>query len=836
MRIAVLLSLALMFGVMSMSAMAQESARGSDIVTSTPEAAIVTEFADVEASSEMGPDAKFLRRDGDNLQSPQQTEQFKLRQEALKQRLAGKGKGKIHEVAKGQYVELGLERTDRIFVIIVEYGVNVGIATPALSSVPGPLHNQIPEPNRAMDNNTIWQADYNSDHYRDLYNRQMVEYYRAQSSGRYTLHGEVTEWVKVPFNGPRYGANAMGDPGAWTLIADAINTWTQDQLASGKTIEEITAYLQTFDTWDRYDYDKDGNFDEPDGYIDHFQIVHAGAGEETGGGALGTDAIWSHRWFAWYNLRGASGVGPAYNKYGGVEFGGGWGANPAGTTTGSSGAAVGPTRANVTNAYPVASTGVWVGDYTVQPENGGLGVFSHEFGHDLGLPDHYDTNSGSNSAGYWNLMASGSYLGDGTVDIGSRPGDMIAWDKLQLGWLNYDLAFAGNFSSHRIGPAETNTKAAQGVVVVLPPDKNVFYLYSPAVGSLAYGTKAWWGGKGDLIDTTMVRQVTVPAAPAIMTMQLNYQIESNWDYAYVSVSTDGGTTWTNLAGTYLNPAGVQSALTTNSNPNGPNLGNGITGTTNGAWRLASFSMSVYAGQTVLIRLRYKTDEYTNLKGIMADEITLGTFYDGAEGENTGWTFNGFKVTSGVESSNAAHYYIAEFRQYRMYDKGLQTGPYTFGYAALPDMVAHFPYQDGLLITYWDTAETNDNTSLHPGEGRSLPIDAHPGPLVRTAKWPDGSPLVSAWSATFQTYDSTFGLEPTDPLALPFRGSFSGTLVQFWQEHPSLPGVPVFNDLTQFWSPVTPAANVIVPKTGTIIRVVNTNAHDSFMQVHVDSAQ
>ena len=36
------------------------------------------------------------------------------------------------------------------------------------------------------------------------------------------------------------------------------------------TPAEIDAYLSQFDVWDRYDQDGDGNFDEPDGYIDHF--------------------------------------------------------------------------------------------------------------------------------------------------------------------------------------------------------------------------------------------------------------------------------------------------------------------------------------------------------------------------------------------------------------------------------------------------------------------------------------------------------------------------------------------------------------------------------------
>ncbi len=46
--------------------------------------------------------------------------------------------------------------------------------------------------------------------------------------------------------------------------------------AGGKTAAEIDAYLSQFDVWDRYDFNGNGNFDEPDGYIDTFQSVHAG--------------------------------------------------------------------------------------------------------------------------------------------------------------------------------------------------------------------------------------------------------------------------------------------------------------------------------------------------------------------------------------------------------------------------------------------------------------------------------------------------------------------------------------------------------------------------------
>ncbi len=126
-----------------------------------------------------------------------------------------------------------------------------------------------------------------------MYFNRMKKFYEQQSSGHYSIDGAVTDWVKVPFNEARYGRDYCGDitcSNTWFLVRDALAIWTQDQLDSGKTMEEIQAYLKTFDHQDRYDFDGDGNFEEPDGYIDHFQIVHAGGDQADGDPEYGSDA------------------------------------------------------------------------------------------------------------------------------------------------------------------------------------------------------------------------------------------------------------------------------------------------------------------------------------------------------------------------------------------------------------------------------------------------------------------------------------------------------------------------------------------------------------------
>ena len=63
-----------------------------------------------------------------------------------------------------------------------------------------------------------------------------------------------------------------------------------------------------------------------------------------------------------------------------------------------------------------------------------MGLYAHEFGHILGLPDLYDrddTNGDSEGIGEWCLMASGNWLGW----YGDTPAHMSAWCKIQMGWI-----------------------------------------------------------------------------------------------------------------------------------------------------------------------------------------------------------------------------------------------------------------------------------------------------------------------------------------------------------------------------------------------------------------
>ncbi|KGN41073.1 hypothetical protein N801_09395 [Knoellia aerolata DSM 18566] len=506
-----------------------------------------------------------------------------------------KGRGRSVEVAPGQWAQYGLQSTDSILTFLIEFGDQVDPRFPAAGA--GPVHNAIPQPDRAVDNTTYWVDDFDREHFQDMFfgpGESMSSLYREMSSGRYTVKGDTSEWVTVPWNSASYG-QTESQADMTRFIQDGASAWYEHQKSIGTSEAQIAAYLAEFDQWDRYDHDRDGVFTEPDGYIDHFQAVHAGEGEEAG---APESTIWSHRW----SVGQRSGGGPEWNRNGGVQIG---------------------------------QTGFWIRDYTTEPENGGLGVFAHEFGHDLGLPDLYDTSGGENGTGFWTLMSSGSWLGHGQDSIGTTPDHMGAWEKLQLGWLDHATVAHDEEATVVLGPSAHATKKQQALVVTLPKDAN----------------------------------------------------------------------------------------------------------------------------------------------------------------------------------GRDRFYIAENRQYVGYDATLRTGPYNFGWPlSRPDWVEHFPYQDGLLVSYWNTAVSNNNTRTHPGTGRVLPVDARPAAL----RWSDDTVARNR----IQSFDATFGVEPTDPISLHRETSAGMTTLDVPVRAP----VPVFDDSdpNRYYDAANPMGSVKVAGAGVTLRVVQSN--------------
>ncbi|MBZ0254080.1 MAG: M6 family metalloprotease domain-containing protein, partial [Candidatus Methylomirabilis sp.] len=235
--------------------------------------------------------------------------------------------------------------------------------------------------------------------------------------------GAVTDWATAPQNDAYY----EGSAGCNGL----------DTACGAKTGQLLQATLQAHDAAVNFGlYDNDGpdglpNSGDDDGYVDFVAFVHPEIG-----GECGNNNLWSHRW----TLTG-------------------WGI-PSYTT----------------NDARAGGGGIRVLDYVLQPARGcgggmiEIGVFCHEFGHAFGLPDFYDTDGSSEGAGEWEIMASGSYGGDGNQP--EKPAHMSAWSKAFLGWLT-PTTIASSQNGVAVPRAETSAFALK--IPFAPPVTTLEY-------------------------------------------------------------------------------------------------------------------------------------------------------------------------------------------------------------------------------------------------------------------------------------------------------------------------------------------------------------------------
>ena len=387
------------------------------------------------APSVSDPDAATTSRP-DNLPNPFAEQAAAQRADAVDKLLKGqatletRGGQRVIKVAKNpddpaskdKFVLYDVNREEDIFTILTDFGTQTKAGQ---SAAPGPVHNQIPAPDRNWDgnatddNSTYWVSDFNRAHYQDLMfgsGESFKDFYLKQSGGRFLAKGDVSDWVTVPYNEARYGSNTVAQ-------ATATGTTSRTPRALGSPPEGRRQVRRR----DR-DLPQAVRQGRPLRLRQGRRLQRAGRlhrplpGDPRRRGRGG-------RW--WCPGRRRHLVAPLVR----LQH---------------------RRRKDRPEQQParrraLGESGLWIGDYTTEPENGGLGVFAHEFGHDLGLPDLYDTAGGDNGTGFWTLMSAGSWLNHGTDSIGTTPGYMGAWEKLQLGWLDYKVVPYGQESTVKVG-------------------------------------------------------------------------------------------------------------------------------------------------------------------------------------------------------------------------------------------------------------------------------------------------------------------------------------------------------------------------------------------------
>jgi immune inhibitor A len=126
-------------------------------------------------------------------------------------------------------------------------------------------------------------------------------------------------------------------------------------------------------------------------------------------------------------------------------------------------------------------------------------------------------------------------------------------------------------------------------------------------------------------------------AEASLSAWLWYDLEADYDYAYVEVSDDGGQTWHILAGD----------LASTDNPSGNSYGPAYTGISGRSdspeWVHETFDLSPFAGGPLLLRFEVITDDSINHPGLCLDDVSLPAlgFEDGAEEDDAGWQAAGW---------------------------------------------------------------------------------------------------------------------------------------------------------------------------------------------------
>lgn len=682
--------------------------------------------------------------------------------------------------------------TAKVFALAVEFANSAdtfaaevyqdgSCVSQTVTTKPGPLKGQIPQPG-SRDNNTVWYTPdqtANASFYEklifgydgvgrvrmdltdpvdhqpgiNLAGYTVQDYYdRVAGLGNVTLSGTVKGWVAVNHSEGYYGIDncTTGDPygGGPVPVAQLV-------------IDAVDEFIQANPGFDWRVYD-----DDQDGFVDTFWIIHAGMGQEAGGGAQGDEAIWSHS----SDLRFYGAWPSGYKVYEG---------NPG-----------------------TASDDIYIGPYTMQPENLDLGVLVEEFGHNFfGLPDLYTTDV-ENSIGFWDMMGAGSWMG---YLGGATPSGMPLWFRMiarcgpnPCNWQEpmVTRTFSATQDDITIGRLEsTPSGQMKGVQVTLP---DVVQTYDNEAGS---GNAAWTETGRDSVDLTLDRRITIPTSGAgLLTFDSYWDIEEGYDYGYVMLR-DGANPWVFLKDL--------DGVLTSSNPTGANLGWGLTGTASAKATLR-FDLSAYKGRSITLRLRYRTDTSVTYLGWWIDNVKLnGGFVDAFEAASAPGTFPGWTNSTpgwavAPVSRSYVNYYLVEWRAPTKYDQMVRTA-YVTAYSDEDEWeVQRVPYNIPGALLYYRNAKYSSTYALEPNMFDPPSLGPKYQLLIVDMNW---QPMRITSGANFWTlssrpagYDAALTLQPTQALTLTKYWTAEGQITGNWT-FASKPAVTSFDDAKGYYAGV-----------------------------------
>ncbi|AQQ54347.1 immune inhibitor A domain-containing protein [Planococcus lenghuensis] len=150
--------------------------------------------------------------------------------------------------------------------------------------------------------------------------------------------------------------------------------------------------------------------------------------------------------------------------------------------------------------------------------------------------------------------------------------------------------------------------------------------WSTAANPLDETEQVLHANNGDEVDQALIFGATVPADNPVLTFDHYYDIEEQWDYGVVQVSTDNGETWTSLANENTRIDVVEEGY--------PKIKENVPGFTGHKlnWSTETFDLSAYAGRDILVSFRNLTDWGYNDTGWFIKNVSLGDFF--ADGSST----------------------------------------------------------------------------------------------------------------------------------------------------------------------------------------------------------